>query len=115
MSKIVKFTIIAAFAVVFSAMSICAADANDSLVMPYRDGGNDGRDESVAGGASAGQNASRSEAIKLAEPATDASETRSDAVNQPSLGHGGAVSDPSLAMPAREGGNDGRDQSVGGQ
>lgn len=115
MSKIVKVALIAAFAVVFSAMPLYAADAGDSLVMPYRDGGNDARDESVAGGASADQNIPRGEAIKFAEPATDASDTRSDVMNQPSLGHDGTVADHSLAMPAGGGGSGARDQPVVGE
>lgn len=115
MSTIVRFTIVAAFAIAFSGVSLLAADsapdANDSVLMPSTDGGNDGRDESVAGG-NRTESVSRSEALKLAQPATDASSTSEDVVNQPSMGRNGTVSKPSLAMPATDGSDDGRNQSV---
>lgn len=115
MSSITKLAFIIAFAALLSVATAYAADsapdANDSVLMPSVDGGNDGRDESVAGG-SRGESVPRSEALEFAQPATDASSSREDVVNQPSMGRNGVVSDPALAMPAGGSGNEGRDQSV---
>lgn len=118
MSCIFKYSLMAALAaVLFCGASMAAEDSNDSPFMPYREGASpDGRDDVVGGGMvnsndDFGENIPRSQALEYAMPDNDTG--RVDVWDQPSQSAGGMVSDPSLAMPYREGASpDGRDQSV---